>query len=128
MHRIISIGAAALFAATSSLVAAPPAQADDAVTYEVVSDTIEVVDFLEYHDQFGRKALRNVALPWRTDVNVGDAYGEPPGGAQLRADWRPSAGASKWLTLRIYRAGKIICQSTLDIGDATCYGITPFIS
>jgi hypothetical protein len=106
---------------------APIAHADDLVTYEVVSDVIPVAN-IEYEDANGRVVNDGVALPWRADVTVRSVHGAPPEGSQVRADWRPSAGPMRWLTVRIIYQGKIICQNTLDVGDATCYGITPHLS
>lgn len=108
----------------SAVVVASPAYAEDAVTYEIVSDDIATVN-LEYFDRGVRKALERVALPWRIDVTVLDANSPTDDGAEVRADWRPAAWPSKWVTVRIYSGGKILCQNTLDIGNATCFGSSP---
>jgi hypothetical protein len=102
----------------------PVVHAADLVTYEVVSDDIQVAN-IEFEDTTGRVSSEGVTLPWRQDAMVGEVRTAPPGGSQVRADWRPSAAPFRWLTVRIIYQGKVICQSTLDIGDATCYGITP---
>jgi hypothetical protein len=115
---IVGIGAAIL---------APPAHASDAVTYEVVSERISMMN-VEYVDQTGRKLLESVPLPWRLDVTLDDAKGPTGGGAQVRADWRPTAAPSRWVTVRIYDGGRLLCQSTLDVGNATCYGNTPYVA
>jgi hypothetical protein len=94
------------------------------VTYEIVSDDIAVTN-LEYQDSDGRVLLEGVTLPWRADVTVGAVRGAPPGGSQVRADWRPGARPNRWVTVRIIYQGEVICESTLDIGNATCYGIVP---
>jgi hypothetical protein len=103
------------------------AWADDVVTYEVVSDDIQIAN-IEYQDVSGRASVESVTLPWRTDVMVGSVRGAPPEGSQVRADWRPSAAPTRWVSVRIIYQGKVICQNTLDIGDAACYGITPRIT
>jgi hypothetical protein len=105
------------------LINPPAAQADDLVTYEVVSDDIQVAN-IEYEDITGRASNIGVRLPWREDVMVHAVRGAPPDGSQVRADWRPSARPSRWVTVRVIYQGKVICQNTLDVGDATCYGIT----
>ena len=111
----------------SVLAYAPAARADDVVTYEVVSDTIGIAN-IEYQDSTGRGSAEGVTRPWRTDAVVRTVRGAPPDGGQVRADWRPSAAPTRWVTVRIIYQGKVICQSTLDIGDATCYGITSRIT
>jgi hypothetical protein len=107
-----------------AIVTAPSAHAIDAVTYEVSSDSIPVAS-IEYVDQSGRKLLESMPLPWRLDLSLDDAMGPAGRGAQLRADWRPIAGPSQWVTVQIYSNGKLLCQSNLDVGNATCYGNTP---
>jgi hypothetical protein len=102
----------------------PAAQAEDLVTYEVVSDVVPFVN-IEYEDVTGRVSHEGVTLPWRTDAMVSSVRGAPPDGSQVRADWRPNAAPIHWVTVRIMYQGKVICQNTLDVGDATCYGITP---
>jgi hypothetical protein len=103
------------------------AWADDRVTYEVVSDNIAVAN-IEYQDVTGRASAQSVKLPWRTDAEVHTVRGAPPDGSQVRADWRPSAAPTRWVSVRIIYQGKVICQNTLDIGDAACYGSTPRIT
>ena len=103
------------------------AWADDLVTYEVVSDDIQIAN-IEYQDVTGRASVESVTLPWRTDAVVRTVRGAPPDGSQVRADWRPSAAPTRWVSVRIIYQGKVICQNTLDIGDAACYGITPRIT
>jgi len=122
--RVVIAGLAAVVCA---LAMAPPALAEDNVGYEIVSNTNTTVN-IEYYDHGVRKALRGVALPWQTEVAVVDAFSTTADGAEVRADWRPAAWPGKWVTVRIYVGGKLICQSTLDIGNATCYGSTPHIA
>lgn len=97
---------------------APAARADDSVTYEVASSDIAVAN-VEYSDLSGRKALENVALPWRTNVTVVNPRSND---TNLRADWHPAAGRYKWVTVRVYAHGNLLCETTLDVGDAECYG------
>jgi hypothetical protein len=112
---------------TMALASRSPAWADDVVTYEVVSNDIGIAN-IEYQDSAGRVALQSVALPWRAEVAVNSVRGAPPDGSQVRADWRPSAAPGRWVSVRIVYQGKILCQNTLDVGDASCYGITPRIT
>ena len=126
-----------LVAGGAAVVMAPHARAEDNVTYEVVSDDVATAT-VEYFDHSERKSLRDVPLPWRTSVTVVNAHSATTDGAEVRADWRPhacdgrgwcpQAGPNKWVTVRIYFQGKILCQSTLDVGDAACYGSTTFRS
>jgi len=104
---------------------APPAHADDSVTYEVISDSIATAD-IEYFDHSERKALQHVALPWRTTATVVDALTPTRDGSEIRAGWRQyGRWRNKFVTARIYFGGGVLCESTLDIGDATCYGSVP---
>lgn len=102
----------------------PPAQAGGNVIYEITSNDIAVVN-IEYVDGAERRGLSNVALPWQKEVAVAEVRAQPPQGAEVRADWNPNARPSKWVVVRIYSHGQVICQTTLDIGNATCYGVTP---
>jgi hypothetical protein len=113
-----------LIVGVAATMPAPAAHASDIVTYEVVSDTIPQAN-VEYVDASGRKLLESVALPWRLDVTLDDARGPTGPGAQLRADWRPLKSKGRMVTVRIYDGPNLLCQSTLDVGDATCYGNTP---
>jgi hypothetical protein len=106
---------------------APAARANDVVTYEVVSDSIPQAN-VEYVDASGRRLLESVPLPWRLDVTLDDATGPTGRGAQVRADWRPLKSKWRSVTVRIYQGSNLLCQSTLDVGDATCYGNTPHVS
>jgi hypothetical protein len=121
------VAALPLIVGIAATVLAPPAHASDAVTYEVVSERISTIN-VEYVDATGRKLLESVPLPWRFDVTLDDARGPTGRGAQVRADWRPTAAPSRWVTVRIYDGGRLLCQSTLDVGNATCYGNTPYVA
>ncbi|MDT7758430.1 MAG: hypothetical protein QOH27_4328 [Mycobacterium sp.] len=112
---------------------APSAYAQDTVTYEVVSNDVAEAN-VEYFDSSERKVLAAVPLPWRTSVTVINARVPSTDGAEVRADWRPrvcdgrawcpEARPNNWVTVRIYLHGKVICESTLDVGNAACYGST----
>lgn len=105
---------------------APVAHAEDTVTYEIVSDQHNVpAASVEYNERSERKALKQVSLPWRITADVRDAVSPTKDGAEIRADWRPYRWPHKYVTVRIYLGDKLICESTLDVGDATCYGSTP---
>jgi hypothetical protein len=122
------IGVAAVLTLTGAAVIPPsPALADDSVTYEIVSDTIGMAD-IEYVENTGRTLITSIPLPWRRDVLLDDAQGPTGQGAQLRADWRRLRGPAKWVTVRIFSGGRLLCESTLDVGNATCYGNTPHFS
>ena len=100
---------------------------DDFVTYEVVSNDVGIAN-VEYETTDGRMSTQGVTLPWRIDAVVHTVRGAPPDGSQVRADWRPSAAPARWVSVRIIYQGKVICQNTLDLGNAACYGITPRIT
>jgi len=121
------VAALPLILGLTATVLAAPARANDVVTYEVVSDRIPQVN-VEYVGATGRKLLESVPLPWRFDVTLDDARGPTGVGAQVRADWRPTAAPSRWVTVRIYSNGQLLCQNTIDVGNATCYGNTPRLS
>jgi hypothetical protein len=116
-----------LIVGVAATMLAPAARANDVVTYEVVSDSIPQAN-VEYVDAAGRKLLESVPLPWRLDVTLDDATGPTGRGAQVRADWRPYKSKWRLVTVRIYQGSNLLCQSTLDVGDATCYGNTPHVS
>lgn len=115
---------AVIAAALTGTTPAAPARAADVVTYEVVSESVSTVD-IEYMTGSGRVLITAVPLPWRLDVELDDAQGPTGTGAQLRADWRRIRGPARWVTVRIWSGGRVLCQSTLDVGNATCYGNTP---
>lgn len=127
MRRVIGFATAWMAICGSGVTFPSAARADDLVTYEVVSNDIGMAN-IEYEDSAGRILQEQVPLPWRLDTTVREVKGTPPTGSQVRADWRPSARPSKWVTVRISYQGKVLCQNTLDVGNATCYGITPHFS
>jgi hypothetical protein len=116
-----------LIVGVAATMLAPAARANDVVTYEVVSDSIPQVN-VEYVDGSGRKLLESVPLPWRLDVILDDPRGPTGRGAQVRVDWRPLKSKNRTVTVRIYDGADLLCQSTLDVGDAACYGNTPHVA
>jgi hypothetical protein len=109
----------------AAVVLAPLARAADSVTYEVISDSIAAAD-VEYFDHSERQALQHVALPWRITVAVLDAVKPTRDGSEIRADWRQyGRWRDKYVTARIYFRDSVLCESTLDVGDATCNGSVP---
>jgi hypothetical protein len=110
-----------------TVVLAPAARADENVSYEIVSDYVTAAN-VEYFDGSARRALEQVPLPWRTSVTVANPRSLSTDGAEIRADWRPAARPSKWVTVRLYIRDTLRCQNTLDVGNAACYGSTSFKS
>jgi hypothetical protein len=129
-RRLVATGrilAASVVGGLGAVGVAPAAHAEDDVTYEVLSTTPYVSTMnVEYYDHSQRILLENVVLPWRMNATVIDANRPSDDGAEVRADWRPSAAPSRWVTVRIYVRGSLICENTLDVGNATCYGSTHF--
>lgn len=122
----IRVLAAGLCIGIAAAVSAPAAQADDSVTYEVISNQRNVAAAnVEYNDGSERKALQQVPLPWRITVDVPEAISPTTAGAEIRADWRTFRWPHEYVTVRIYRGVDLLCESTLDVGNATCYGSTP---
>jgi len=133
MNRISPVITIATVGVTAVL-AAPLAQAEDVVTYEIFSDSVGGLAGVEYRDTSGKHLLRDVPLPWTLSVPVVDATSPTADGAELRADWRPNFRTAatvgrvllgKFVTVRITRGGEILCESILDTGNATCYGSVP---
>lgn len=106
----------------STMALTPTAYAESAVAYEITSTNIGEVN-LEYYDQSGRNALQHVHLPWRMVVMVANPHSND---AEVRADWRRAAMPSKWVTVRILYRDSVLCENTLDVGNAACYGSTSF--
>ena len=121
LSRVSAVSVAA--SCLPALLQPPTAWAEDVVTYEVFSETVRLAN-VEYQTTAGRMAMESVALPWRMETPVHSVAGPPPDGSQVRADWRPVAAPRRWVSVRIIHQERVICQSTLDIGNATCYGIT----
>jgi len=108
----------ALMSGCFAVATGPAAHADASVMYEVISSYIPVAT-IEYSDVYGQHTLDNVALPWRMNVTVADAHSAD---TVLRADWKSEAGRYKWATVRIYAHGSLLCENTLDAGNASCDG------
>jgi hypothetical protein len=133
MNPILSV-ATPMVISVSALLQAPVAQAEDMVTYEIFSDSVAGLAGVEYRDTAGKHLLQDVPLPWTLTVPVVDATSPTADGAELRADWRPNFRTAatvgrvllgKFVTVRISRGGQILCESILDVGNATCYGSAP---
>ncbi|EHB56487.1 hypothetical protein MycrhDRAFT_3681 [Mycolicibacterium rhodesiae JS60] len=133
MNRISTLVIAAL-AGVASLVQVPAARAEDAVTYEILSEVVPVLAGVEYRDTSGKHLLQGVPLPWSLTVPVVNATSPTADGAELRADWRPNFRTAatvgrvlqgQFVTVRISRGGTVLCESVLDVGNATCYGSVP---
>ena len=123
MNRL-RILAAVIASGVASLLCAPGASAMDSVTYEITSDVVPAAN-VEYFDMSRRVAVQQVPLPWRITVDVPEVSSPTKAGAEIRADWRPYRWRFKYVTVRIYQGANLLCESTLDVGDATCYGSTP---
>jgi len=133
MNPILSM-AIPMVLGVAALLQAPVAQAEDMVTYEIFSDSVAGLAGVEYRDTAGKHLLQDVPLPWTLTVPVVDATSPTADGAELRADWRPNFRTAatvgrvllgKFVTVRISRGGQILCESILDVGNATCYGSVP---
>ena len=136
MNRILPT-AAAMIIAVAVLVQAPAARAEGAVTYDIFSDTVGGLAGVEYRDTSGKHLLHDVPLPWTLTVPVVNATSPTADGAEVRADWRPNFRTAAtvgrvlqghFVTVRISQGGNVLCESILDIGNATCYGSVPHTS
>jgi hypothetical protein len=130
---VVAFTAAVVFV-VYAMASAPAAHAEDSVTYDVFSDSVPVLSGIEYRDVGGKHLLQGVPLPWTLSVPVVNAFDPEDNGAELRADWRPNFRTAatvgrvlqgQFVTVRISLGGKAICESTLDVGNATCYGSVP---
>jgi hypothetical protein len=108
----------------AALFSAAPARAADAVTYEITYDQLTEVSSLQYIDRSGRVDLGPTPLPWRMDVALDDADASVlKGGAEVRTEWLfPLRARWKYVVVSIHSNGTLLCQTTLNIGNATCYG------
>lgn len=104
---------------------APIARADNNVTYEVASSDVATATGIEYFDGTRRILLQNVPLPWRTTVQLANPTSLGTDGAEVRADWY-TGRLNKFVMVRIYFDNAVRCENTLDLGNAACYGSTPF--
>jgi hypothetical protein len=111
--------------AISAVWLGPTAFADEGVTYEVSSADVGIVSGVEYFDGTRRILLENVSLPWRTTVQVANPRSLGTDGAEVRANWY-TGQLNKFVMVRIYFGDTVRCENTLDVGNAACYGSTPF--
>ena len=133
MKRIQST-AVALIVGLAGLMHAPVALAEDTVTYDIFSDSVGQLAGVEYRDTSGKHLLQDVPLPWTLTVPVVNATSPTADGAELRADWRPNFRTAAtvgrvlqghFVTVRISKGSDTLCESILDVGNATCYGSVP---
>ena len=135
MNRIHAM-TVSMIVGVAAVVSAPVARAEESVTYEVFSDVVPIAAGIEYRDVSGKKLLQGVPLPWRATVPVTDPTSPTADGAELRADWRPPYAPAvgtvagellqgKYVTVRISVRGNVICDNTLYLGNAVCYGSVP---
>lgn len=133
MNRIRSV-TVSMTAVLAGLLCPPMAHAMDTVTYDIFSDSVGELVGLEYRDTSGKHLLRDVPLPWTLTVPVVDATSATADGAELRADWRPDFRTAAtvarvlqghFVTVRIMKGKDVLCESILDVGNATCYGSVP---
>ena len=136
MNRILSMTVSVVVGITG-LVQTPVARAEDTVTYDIFSDSVGALAGVEYRDTSGKHLLRDVPLPWTLTVPVVNAKSPTADGAELRADWRPNFRTAAtvgrvlqghFVTVRISEGAKVLCESILDVGNATCYGSVPHTS
>lgn len=133
MTRIRS-ATVSMIVGVTGVVYPPVAHADDMVTYDIFSDSVGELAGVEYRDTAGKHLLQDVPLPWTLTVPVVDATSATADGAELRADWRPNFRTAAtvarvlqghFVTVRITRGNDVLCESILDLGNATCYGSVP---
>jgi hypothetical protein len=131
--RIRSTAVAMIFG-LGGLVHPPVALAEDTVTYYIFSNSVGELAGVEYRDTSGKHLLQDVPLPWTLTVPVVNATSPTADGAEVRADWRPDFRTAAtvgrvlqghFVTVRISRGGDTLCESILDVGNATCYGSVP---
>lgn len=126
--------AVSMIVGLTGLVYPPVARAEDTVTYDIFSDSVGKLAGVEYRDTSGKHLLQDVPLPWTLTVPVVNATSPTSAGAELRADWRPNFRTAAtvarvlqghFVTVRIMRGNDVLCESILDLGNATCYGNVP---
>lgn len=130
----IQTTAVSMIVGLTGLVYTPVARAEDTVTYDIFSDSVGELAGVEYRDTSGKHLLQDVPLPWTLTVPVVNATSPTSDGAELRADWRPNFRTAAtvarvlqghFVTVRITRGNDVLCESILDLGNATCYGNVP---
>jgi hypothetical protein len=136
VNRILSMTVSVVVGITG-LVQTPVARAEDTVTYDIFSDSVDALAGVEYRDTSGKHLLQDVPLPWTLTVPVVNATSPTADGAELRADWRPNFRTAAtvgrvlqghFVTVRISEGANVLCESILDVGNATCYGSVPHTS
>lgn len=134
MHRSLIGVLSLIVVGLAGAVDAPVAHAEDTIRYDIFSDSVGVLAGVEYRDTSGKHLLQDVPLPWTMIVPVVDATDPTKDGAELRADWRPNFRTAatvarvlqgRFVTVRISRGTDVLCESTLDLGNVTCYGNVP---
>ena len=129
-----SAAAVSMIVGLGGVVYAPVARAADTVTYDIFSDSVGVLAGVEYRDTAGKHLIEDVPLPFTLTVPVIDARSPTGDGAELRADWRPNFRTAAtvgrvlqghFVTVRIKEGNDVLCESILDVGNATCYGNVP---
>jgi hypothetical protein len=126
--------AVSMIVGLAGLVYAPVARAEDTVTYDIFSDSVGELAGIEYRDTSGKHLIEDVPLPWTLTVPVVNATSPTADGAEVRADWRPNFRTAAtvarvlqghFVTVRIKEGNDVLCESILDLGNATCYGSVP---
>jgi hypothetical protein len=134
VNRILSPAVSIIVGVAGLVVQAPAAHAENTVTYDIFSDSVGLLAGIEYRDTSGKHLLQDVSLPWTLTVPVVAATSPTASGAELRADWRPNFRTAAtvgrvlqghFVTVRISEGGNVLCESILDVGNATCYGSVP---
>lgn len=111
----------AAMAATVSTAVPASAGTDDPAVYEVVSDTVSVVD-VTYFDGKDYRRAEQVSLPWTTEVHAGDltTAAKVSNRAEIHANWLVQQGNLGSVTARIRYQGKVLIENTRDRGDVGC--------
>jgi hypothetical protein len=136
VNRTLSVTVSVVVGITG-LVQTPVARAEDTVRYDIFSDSVGQLAGVEYRDTSGKHLIEDVPLPWTLTVPVVNAKSPTADGAELRADWRPNFRTAAtvgrvlkghFVTVRISEGANVLCESILDVGNATCYGNVPHTS
>jgi hypothetical protein len=119
MIRSLRVMIALILSISASVSAPAMAHADDSVTYEVLAQSpfLTAVD-VEYTDSAGQVAVPNVPLPWRMNAVVPDAHSVD---TTLHVKWQ-SPVRYKWVIIRIFTRGSMLCESIADRGETSCTG------
>jgi hypothetical protein len=102
---------------SAAMVSPGVAHAEDSVTYEVLAQSPSVTSVnVEYADLSGQVALQDVALPWRMNAEVTDPHSVD---TTLHVTWQ-SPVRYKWVIVRIWTRGSLLCEAIADKGETTC--------